>query len=48
MEQDPEHGGLFMALDGHAHTLDLFPVADASAAPAPTPARVQHVAFHGQ
>ena len=47
MEQDPEHGGLFMALDGHAHTLDLFPVADASATAPPMSggAGVQHVAF---
>ena len=47
MEQDPEHGGLFMALDGHAHTLDLFPVADAGATPPPMPGGVgvQHVAF---
>jgi hypothetical protein len=29
MEEDPEHGGL-LALDGHAHTLDLFPAPDAS------------------
>jgi len=26
VEEDPEHGGVFMALDGHAHTVDLFPV----------------------
>jgi catechol 2,3-dioxygenase len=47
MEQDPEHGGLFMALDGQAHTLDLFPVADPAAARtmAAGDAGVQHVAF---
>jgi catechol-2,3-dioxygenase len=47
MEEDPEHGGLFMALEGHAHTLDLFPVQDAGAAPrsAPGGVGVHHVAF---
>src|SRR5712692_7600560 len=47
MEEDPEHGGLFMALRGHAHTLDLFPVADARAAQPPMAGGlgVQHVAF---
>jgi len=47
MEEDPEHGGVFMALPGHAHTLDLFPVADPAAAQPPMAggAGVQHVAF---
>ena len=47
MEQDPEHGGLFMALAGDAHTLDLFPVADPSAVQPPMSGGlgVQHVAF---
>jgi len=47
MEQDPEHGGLFMALPGHAHTLDLFPAADPEGAPPPMAGGlgVQHVAF---
>ena len=47
MEQDPEHGGLFMALPGHAHTLDLFPVADPDVAQPPMAGGlgVQHVAF---
>jgi len=47
MEQDPEHGGLFMALPGHAHTLDLFPVADPDGAQPPMAGGlgVQHVAF---
>ena len=46
-EQDPEHGGLFMALPGNAHTLDLFPVADPAAAQPPMAGGlgVQHVAF---
>jgi catechol 2,3-dioxygenase-like lactoylglutathione lyase family enzyme len=47
MEEDPEHGGLFMALEGQAHTLDLFPAPDAETAPrlAPGGVGVHHVAF---
>ena len=46
MEQDPEHGGLFMALAGHAHTLDLFPAAEPQAPPrAPGSPGLGHVAF---
>ena len=47
MEEDPEHGGVFMALEGHAHTLDLFPVKDAEGSEPQTPGRVgvHHVAF---
>jgi len=26
VEEDPEHGGVFMALEGQGHTVDLFPV----------------------
>jgi len=47
MEEDPEHGGVFMALEGQAHTLDLFPVKDGEGAEPETPGRVgvHHVAF---
>jgi catechol 2,3-dioxygenase len=46
MEQDPEHGGLFMALAGHAHTLDLFPAAEPHAPPRiPGSPGLGHVAF---
>lgn len=46
MEQDPEHGGLFMALGGHAHTLDLFPAQDTTAPARPAGAAgLGHVAF---
>ena len=46
MEEDPQHGGLFMALPGDAHTLDLFPVQDPAApAPAPGGPGVHHFAF---
>lgn len=46
MEEDPEHGGLFMALEGQAHTLDLFPAPDAQA-PRLTQGSVgvHHIAF---
>jgi len=47
MEEDPEHGGTFMALEGQAHTLDLFPAKDPEAVPrtAAGGVGVQHVAF---
>ncbi len=46
MEQDPEHGGLFMALAGHAHTLDLFPAREPEAPPRAAGAPgLGHVAF---
>ena len=47
MEEDPEHGGTFMALAGHAHTLDLFPVQGPETVMPRTPGRVgvHHVAF---
>jgi len=47
VEEDPEHGGLFMALEGLSHTIDLFPVDDPHAAPAQAPGAVgvRHVAF---
>ena len=47
VEEDSEHGGVFMALEGLSHTIDLFPVEDPRAAPVPTPGAVgvRHVAF---
>jgi len=47
VEEDPEHGGVFMALEGLSHTVDLFPAADPHAAPLATPGGVgvRHVAF---
>ncbi len=32
LEQDPEHGGLFLSIGGHGNTLDLFPCKDPAAA----------------
>jgi len=48
VEEDPEHGGVFMALEGQAHTVDLFPVQDQASAPRMVPGGVgvHHVAFH--
>ena len=47
VEEDPEHGGVFMALEGHAHTVDLFPLAEGHVASRVTPGGVGlgHVAF---
>jgi catechol-2,3-dioxygenase len=37
MEQDPEHGGVFMSLPGDGHTIDLFPIEQPDTAePMPT------------
>jgi catechol-2,3-dioxygenase len=47
VEEDSEHGGVFMALEGLSHTIDLFPVDDPRTARAQTPGGVgvRHVAF---
>jgi catechol 2,3-dioxygenase len=47
VEEDPEHGGVFMALEGLSHTIDLFPVENPRTAPAQTPGAVGvgHIAF---
>jgi len=47
VEEDPEHGGVFMALEGLSHTIDLFPIDDPQTVPAQTPGAVgvRHVAF---
>src|SRR5438034_9028901 len=37
LEEDPEHGGTFMALPGQSHAIDLFQVKDAEAAERQTP-----------
>lgn len=31
LEQDPEHGGVFLSIGGHGNTLDLFPCTNADA-----------------
>jgi catechol 2,3-dioxygenase len=45
IEEDPEHGGVFMALEGLSHTIDLFPAPDAAPTPIPGAVGVRHVAF---
>ncbi|HEY3098637.1 MAG TPA: VOC family protein [Methylomirabilota bacterium] len=47
LEEDPEHGGLFLALDGQSHAIDLFAVKDPDAARSQTPGvrGLGHIAF---
>ena len=47
LEEDPEHGGTFMALPGQSHAIDLFAVRDVEAARQQTPGvrGLGHVAF---
>jgi catechol 2,3-dioxygenase len=52
LEQDPNHGGVFLSLGQHGNTLDLFPSANPDAYPQPTAAigrreglGVKHTAF---
>ena len=47
LEEDPEHGGTFMALKGQSHAIDLFQVKDAESAERQTPGvrGLGHIAF---
>jgi catechol 2,3-dioxygenase len=47
LEEDPEHGGTFMALEGQSHAIDLFQVKDPDAALRQTPGvrGLGHIAF---
>jgi catechol-2,3-dioxygenase len=47
VEEDPEHGGTFMALPGQSHCIDLFPVKDLAEAERQTPGvrGLGHIAF---
>ena len=47
LEEDPEHGGTFMALEGQSHAIDLFQVKDVEAAEGQTPGvrGLGHIAF---
>lgn len=49
MEQDPDHGGVFMSLPGDGHTIDISPVNDPENAPGPVQGNdrvgVAHIAF---
>jgi catechol 2,3-dioxygenase len=47
LEEDPEHGGTFMALEGQSHAIDLFQVKDPETAARQTPGvrGLGHIAF---
>ena len=47
LEEDPEHGGVFLALEGQSHAIDLFAVQDVDIARQQTPGvrGLGHVAF---
>jgi catechol 2,3-dioxygenase len=47
LEEDPEHGGTFMALPGQSHAIDLFAVKDPEAARGQVPGvrGLGHIAF---
>ena len=45
IEEDPEHGGVFMALAGLSHTIDLFQAPEATPAATPGAVGVRHIAF---
>ena len=47
LEEDPEHGGTFMALPGQSHAIDLFQVKDAQEAERQSPGvrGLGHIAF---
>src|SRR4030095_7900893 len=47
LEEDPAHGGTFMALPGQSHAIDLFQVKDLEAAERQTPGvrGLGHIAF---
>lgn len=45
LERDPEHGGVFLNLDGTSHTIDLFPMGVMGTKPANEGSPVVHIAF---
>jgi catechol 2,3-dioxygenase len=47
VEEDPEHGGVFMSLGEHGHTLDLSPAETPATVTPASPSRVgvHHIAF---
>ena len=47
VEEDPAHGGVFMTLGEHGHTIDLFPAEDRRPIPFSDRSRpgLQHIAF---
>ncbi len=45
LERDPEHGGVFLNLDGTSHTIDLFPMGALGTTPAQQGTPIVHIAF---
>jgi catechol-2,3-dioxygenase len=45
IEEDPEHGGVFMALPGLSHTVDLFQAPEATPTATAGVVGVRHIAF---
>jgi len=45
VEEDPDHGGVFMALPGLSHTIDLFPAPERTSLPSRDAVGVRHIAF---
>ena len=49
MEEDPDHGGVFMSLPGDGHTIDIIPVGEPKSAPSAAENRgrvgLVHIAF---
>jgi catechol 2,3-dioxygenase-like lactoylglutathione lyase family enzyme len=45
LEQDPDHGGVFLSIGLHGNTFDLFPCKDPAAAAAANGPGVRHTAF---
>ena len=45
LEQDPDHGGVFLNLAGTSHTIDLFPMGLGGTKPASEGSPLLHIAF---
>ena len=45
LERDPDHGGVFLNLEGTSHTIDLFPMGMMGTKPASEGSPLVHIAF---
>jgi catechol-2,3-dioxygenase len=45
LERDPDHGGVFLNLEGTSHTIDLFPMGTMGTKPASEGSPLVHIAF---
>ena len=45
LEQDPDHGGIFLSLKGTSHVIDLFPMGTGGTSPAADGSTLLHIAF---